>query len=90
VNGVLVTPGDPGELAAALQSLIVDAERRNRLAGAAHARAGEFDIVHWREALHDVWLAAASRRRKAPQPATTIPRPLRLRRGSPPQTISLK
>jgi len=90
VNGVLVTPGDPGELAAALQRLIVDAERRNRLAAAAHARAGEFDIVHWREALHNVWLAAASLRRKAPQPAAAIPRPPRLRRGSPPQTMSRK
>ena len=70
VNGVLVRPGDPGQLAAALQSLIVDTELRNRLAAAAHARAGEFDVARWREALHDVWLAAASRRRRAlsPQP----------------------
>ncbi len=70
VNGVLVRPGDPGQLAAALQSLIVDTELRNRLAAAAHARAGEFDVARWREALHDVWLAAASRQRRAlsPQP----------------------
>ncbi|OBA59086.1 hypothetical protein A5647_18650 [Mycobacterium sp. 1100029.7] len=65
LNGVLVTPGDSSQLATALQSLIVDAERRNRLAAAAHARAREFDIVRWREALHDLWLAAASRQRPA-------------------------
>jgi glycosyltransferase involved in cell wall biosynthesis len=74
VNGVLVRPGDPGQLAAALQSLIADAELRNRLAAAAHARAREFDIARWREALHDLWLAAASGRRRIPQPAAAIPR----------------
>ncbi|OMC49351.1 hypothetical protein A5745_06590 [Mycobacterium sp. IS-2888] len=60
-NGVLVSPGDPRQLAEALQSLIVDAALRDRLAAAAHARAGEFDIVRWREALHDLWLDAATR-----------------------------
>ncbi|VBA42854.1 GalNAc-alpha-(1-_4)-GalNAc-alpha-(1-_3)-diNAcBac-PP-undecaprenol alpha-1,4-N-acetyl-D-galactosaminyltransferase [Mycobacterium innocens] len=65
VNGVLVKPGNPGQLAAALQNLIVDAELRNRLAAAAYTRAGKFDVARWREALHDVWLAAASRRRQA-------------------------
>ncbi|WP_156766001.1 glycosyltransferase family 4 protein [Mycobacterium sp. E342] len=61
INGVLVSPGDPDQLAAALHSLIVDAELRNRLAAAANARAGDFDVARWRDALHDVWLAAASR-----------------------------
>lgn len=61
VNGVLVTPGDPGQVAQALRSLIVDPELRNRLAAGAYARAGEFDITRWRQALHDVWLEAASR-----------------------------
>jgi glycosyltransferase involved in cell wall biosynthesis len=60
VSGLLVKPGEPEQLASALRSLIVDAELRNRLAAAAYARAGEFDIAHWREALHDLWLAAAS------------------------------
>lgn len=63
VDGVMVKPGDPAQLAAVLQSLIVDTELRNRLAAAAYARAREFDIARWREALHDVWLAAASRSR---------------------------
>ncbi|GBG38178.1 glycosyltransferase family 4 protein [Mycobacterium montefiorense] len=61
VSGVLVTPGDPVQLAAALQSLITDGDLRNRLAAAAYARARELDIDRWREALHDLWLAAASR-----------------------------
>ncbi len=61
VSGLLVKPGEPEQLAAALRSLIVDAELRNRLAAAAYTRAGEFDIAHWRAALHDLWLAAASR-----------------------------
>jgi glycosyltransferase involved in cell wall biosynthesis len=61
VNGVLISPGEPEQLAAALQSLVVDAELRNRLAAAAYARAAEFDVAHWREALHDLWLTAASR-----------------------------
>lgn len=81
VNGVLITPGDFGQLAAALQSLIVDADLRNRLAGAAYARAGELDIVRWRDALHDLWLAAAARRRGVFGGQ---------RRGAPPETMSRK
>ncbi|OSC28844.1 hypothetical protein B8W69_10785 [Mycobacterium vulneris] len=61
VHGVLVKPGDTGELAAAMQSLIVDAGLRGRLAAAAYARAAAFDVVRWRDALHDLWLIAASR-----------------------------
>ncbi|MBW0014548.1 MAG: glycosyltransferase family 4 protein [Mycobacterium sp.] len=78
VNGVLVAPGDPGQLAAALHSLVADAELRNRLAAAAHARAGEFAVDRWRDALHDLWLAAASRRRPALRPP---PRSHRCRRS---------
>lgn len=60
VNGLLISPGEPEQLAKALQSLIVDAELRDRLAAAAYTRAGEFDVAHWRKALHDLWLSAAS------------------------------
>ncbi|MEM6109526.1 glycosyltransferase family 4 protein [Mycobacterium sp. 050272] len=63
VSGVLIEPGKPEQLAAALQSLIVDVELRNRLAAAAYQRASEFDVAHWRDALHELWLAAASIRR---------------------------
>ncbi|VAZ62345.1 Alpha-D-kanosaminyltransferase [Mycobacterium persicum] len=64
VNGVLVKPGNPAQLAAALQDLLVDAELRDRLATAAYARASKFDVSRWRDALHDVWLAAAASRRR--------------------------
>jgi glycosyltransferase involved in cell wall biosynthesis len=63
VSGVLIEPGKPEQLAAALQSLIVDPELRDQLAAAAYKRAGEFDLAHWRDALHELWLAAASTRR---------------------------
>lgn len=65
VSGVLIEPGKPEQLAAALQSLIVDVELRNRLAAPAYQRAREFDVAHWRDALHELWLAAASIRRPA-------------------------
>lgn len=61
VDGLLVTPGDTAQLAAALQDLVVDDEMRNRLAAAAHARMAAFDIMHWHESLHELWTAAAAR-----------------------------
>jgi glycosyltransferase involved in cell wall biosynthesis len=61
VNGLLVRPGNAEQLAAALQSLVVDDGLRYRLSAAAHARMTEFDIAHWQGALHSVWIAAASR-----------------------------
>ncbi|WP_118914705.1 glycosyltransferase family 4 protein [Mycobacterium shigaense] len=60
VNGVIVQFGDAAQLAAALQSLVVDTELRDRLAAAAHVRARDFDVARWRDGLHDVWLAAAA------------------------------
>ncbi|ORV48376.1 hypothetical protein AWC05_07635 [Mycobacterium florentinum] len=63
VNGLIIRPGDAAQLAEALQSLVADTELRNRLAVAAYARAREFDLDRWREGMHDVWLAAAARRR---------------------------
>jgi len=44
VSGVLVAPGDAGELARALAALDRDPERRRRLGAAARARAEAFDI----------------------------------------------
>jgi glycosyltransferase involved in cell wall biosynthesis len=61
VSGVLVRPGDAAQLSEAVAALIVDAERRNRLAAAAYERAREFDVARWRDGLHDLWLAATSR-----------------------------
>ncbi|WP_319445964.1 MULTISPECIES: glycosyltransferase family 4 protein [unclassified Mycobacterium] len=61
VDGLLVAPGDAEQLAAALRSLVVDDELRNRLSAAARARMSAFDITQWREALHELWIAAARR-----------------------------
>jgi glycosyltransferase involved in cell wall biosynthesis len=54
VDGLLVTPGDAEELAAALESL-ADAAVRNRLSSAAYERMRAFDVTRWRAALHELW-----------------------------------
>jgi glycosyltransferase involved in cell wall biosynthesis len=61
VSGVLVTPGDIEQLAKALESLLTDADLRNRLAAGAFERAGDFHIDSWRESLHTLWTAVATR-----------------------------
>ena len=43
-SGVLVPPGDPAALAAALEGLLADPERRAKLGAAAAARAEEFSV----------------------------------------------
>lgn len=43
-NGLLVDPGDPGALAAALGKLLADDEARGAVAAAARRRAGDFDL----------------------------------------------
>lgn len=62
VDGLLVRPGKPAELAAALQRLTDDAELRGRLGEAARKRAQTFDIAGWRAQLAVLWLRLASRR----------------------------
>ncbi|MDP8970268.1 MAG: glycosyltransferase [Actinomycetota bacterium] len=44
VEGLLVPPGQPGRLAAAIETLVGDPQRRARMARAAAARAHAFDI----------------------------------------------
>jgi glycosyltransferase involved in cell wall biosynthesis len=61
VDGLLVEPGDAEQLAAALESLVVDQELRNRLSAAAYERMRAFDVEQWREALHELWIAAVAR-----------------------------
>lgn len=61
VDGLLVTPGDIAQLAAALQCLVADDGFRNRLAAAAYARMAAFDVPRWHESLHQLWITAASR-----------------------------
>ncbi|MCC5582135.1 glycosyltransferase family 4 protein [Microtetraspora sp. AC03309] len=63
VDGLLVPPGDPARLAAALQRLSQDDELRTRLSEAARQRAQAFDIDRWRERLGQLWVSLAGRRR---------------------------
>lgn len=44
-TGLVVPPGDPAALAAALRALLADEERRRRMAQAAQARAAAFDLT---------------------------------------------
>lgn len=62
VDGLLVPPGDPARLAAALQRLTEDDELRGRLGTAARKRAHEFDVASWRAELAVLWLSLAARR----------------------------
>lgn len=49
-TGLLVEPGDPQALAAAIARLINDAELRQRFAAAGHARASRlFGLERWRQ-----------------------------------------
>jgi glycosyltransferase involved in cell wall biosynthesis len=43
-DGLLIDPGDPGILAAALTKVLADDTDRARLAAAARQRAGDFDL----------------------------------------------
>lgn len=56
--GVLVPPGDAGALAAALRTLVTDAERRAALAGAAPAQARRFSVEAMVERTLAVYRAA--------------------------------
>lgn len=55
VNALLVDPGDPAVLATAIESLVLDAELRRRLATAARATAGGLSVDVWFDDLVDVW-----------------------------------
>jgi glycosyltransferase involved in cell wall biosynthesis len=70
VTGLLVEPGDPDELAAALARLTRDGELRRRLGAAGRARAEQaFDLVPFRRAHVEVYSRELARRRlPAPMP----------------------
>jgi glycosyltransferase involved in cell wall biosynthesis len=69
-TGLLVAPGDPDQLAAALGRLVDDGELRLRLGSAARARAEEaFDLEPFRRAHVELYSRElASRRLPAPMP----------------------
>ncbi|WP_396911411.1 glycosyltransferase family 4 protein [Mycolicibacterium sp.] len=62
VEGLLVPPGQPADLASALRRLTEDDELRRRLGAAARERAQIFGIAGWRAELAQLWLSLAARR----------------------------
>ena len=69
VDALLVPPGDPAALAAALERVVVDPELRARLAAAAAARAPEFDIAATVVVLEEAYTRLADARVEAQLPA---------------------
>jgi glycosyltransferase involved in cell wall biosynthesis len=61
VDGILVPPGAPAQLADALRRLAIDDELRTQLSVAARYRAHAFDINGWRAELAQLWLSLAGR-----------------------------
>ncbi|MHC1563586.1 glycosyltransferase family 4 protein [Actinomycetospora sp. C-140] len=57
-NGVLVPVGDPAALAAALEALVVDDDRRRALGRRAREDAEPYAATHWADRLARIWAAA--------------------------------
>jgi len=55
VDGLVVQPGRPDQIAEALSALVTDEHLRTRLGTAAHARAGDFGIDRWYQQLTWLW-----------------------------------
>lgn len=62
VHGLLVPPGDPVRLAAALHLLVENDALRDTFARQARLRAAAFDIEGWRTQLAEVWTGVTARR----------------------------
>ncbi len=62
VHGLLVSPGDPVALAAALRRLAENSGLRETLACQARLRAAAFDIENWRDELAQVWTGVIARK----------------------------
>ncbi|WP_029113862.1 glycosyltransferase family 4 protein [Mycobacterium sp. URHB0044] len=60
LNGLLVAPGRPDQIACALSTLVVDEKRRTRLASAARDHVGGFTVNRWYERLAALWTVMAS------------------------------
>lgn len=76
VSGLLVPPGDPDALAAAISEITSDSDLRRRLAAGARTRAADFDIDVWYAALATEWTELVVRRRDRAR----VPKLLRRRR----------
>ena len=55
VNGILVQPASPGQIAAALTALVADESLRARLGTAARDRATDFGLQRWYQRLVRLW-----------------------------------
>jgi glycosyltransferase involved in cell wall biosynthesis len=60
-DGVLVDPGDPTGLAAALTRVLGDDDERARIGACARARAGDFDLVHAVRRAEEIYRQALGR-----------------------------
>lgn len=67
VNGLVVEPGSPGQIASALAALVADEALRTRLGAAARERADDFALTDWYERLTRLWVELTADR-KAVEP----------------------
>ena len=70
VNGILVPPASPSQLAQALTALVADETLRARLGSAARGGATDFGLEHWYRRLARLWTDLASAR---PAPGISLP-----------------
>lgn len=68
VNGMVVAPGAPDQIATVLTALVTDEDLRARLGAAARSRATDFGLDRWYQRLAQLWIDLA---RSAGDPATT-------------------
>ncbi|WP_122502503.1 glycosyltransferase family 4 protein [Mycobacterium pseudokansasii] len=61
VDGLVVEPGSPGQIAKSLSVLVADEQLRARLGGVARDRAGDFGLDRWYQQLTQLWTRLASR-----------------------------
>lgn len=68
VDGLLVDPGSPAAVAAAVDRVLADADLARRLGGAARAKAGRYDWDSLGRAVHTVYEAVGRARRPTSRP----------------------
>ena len=62
INGILVPPESPAQLAQALTTMVTDEDLRARLGTAARERASDFGLERWYERLARLWTDVSSAR----------------------------